>query len=362
MLDKRIGRVLLDMSERLDLALYLLDETEEIAVASNSDFTGLCTDWMEELDFVEGVARVPESGFTYFLVQNENYHPLCMAVRGCGEDVERYGYLMGRVLDEILRTTVKKVGREVIFKRLLLDRMEPLELQEAVRDYRLDADAERYVIVVQTVEDDAVNVYNALIKLFPRKGGDVVVNLNRYVVALVKRVEAPGDMDTVLQLARALDETIEKELSIQAFLGVGGVKQGIVHVRDSFQEAQEAIRLGQMQQNHGRIFLFQRLLLERFLQEVPRELRTRYYDLVFSEAFQRILTDEMLTTISKFFENNLNLSEAARNLYIHRNTLIYRLEKLQRITGLDLRNFEDAVLLKIMIMLGKSLSADNTIQ
>ena len=93
-----------------------------------------------------------------------------------------------------------------------------------------------------------------------------------------------------------------------------------------------------------------------------RDLRRQFYELAFSEPLKKVMNDEMQTTITKFFDNNLNLSEAARKLYIHRNTLIYRLDKIQKVTGLDLRRFEDSMLLKIIIMMGKSLSSNNRLE
>lgn len=360
--DNRISRVILDVSRKIKMDVALLDETEEILVSSATDVSGICTEWMDGLNFEDGIARAPETGYTYFILESENYHPLCVAIHGMSDEVDRCGYLITTLLDEILHTTLKKPGCEEVFKRILLDRIDPLELQEAIRDFNIDVDVDRCVVIVQTFEGDAVNIYNAMTKLFPRKKGDVVVNLNRYVVALVKTVEDNSDMDAMIQLVQAMDETIQNEMAVHACLGVGSIKHGLVNIRDSFQEAQEAINLGLMQQNQGRIFLFQRLLLERFLQEVPRDIRRRFYELAYNDSLKKVINEEMLMTVSKFFENNLNLSEAARKLYIHRNTLIYRLEKIQRVTGLDLRTFEDAVLLKIIIMLGKSLSSNNRLE
>ena len=140
------------------------------------------------------------------------------------------------------------------------------------------------------------------------------------------------------------------------------LRPDLVSICDSFDEAQEAINLGLTQRSNKRVFVFQKLLFERFMKQIPRDIKKQFYETSYTDTIKKLLNDEMQKTVEKFFENSLNLSEAARNLYIHRNTLIYRLEKIQRITGLDLRNFEDAVLLKVLIMLGKSLNSSNTIQ
>jgi len=361
-LDNRINVTVQDIARKLGLDITLLDETGDVLVASDNAVVGTRDETVANLDFEGGRAVSEDGGYTYFLLENENYRPLRICIEGISPEIDHYGYLISSVLDEILRTTLKKPGREEVFRRIMLERIDPLELQEAIRDYKINPDMDRCVIIVQTFDGDASRVYNGMMKIFPRQQGDIVVNLNRYVVALVKQVEDESDMDSVIQLVQAMDETISTELAIDACLGVGSIKHGLMNIRDSFKEAQEAINLGLTQQNQGRVFFFQHLLLERFLQEIPRDLRRQFYEIAYSEALKKVLNDEILTTVVKFFENNLNLSEAARKLYIHRNTLIYRLDKIQKVTGLDLRHFEDAVLLKIIIMLGKSLSSNNRLE
>ena len=361
-LDSRINAAIQEIAQKIGVTITLLDETGDVLTSSDPAIQGTHDDILNSLDFEDGRALSPESGCTYFLLENENYRPLRICVAGISQTVDHYGFLISAVLDEILKTTLKKPGREEVFRRIMLERIDPLELQEAIRDYKINPDMDRCVIIVQTFDGDATRVYEGMMKLFPRQQGDIVVSLNRYVVALVKQVEDESDMDAVVQLVQAMDETISNELTIDACLGVGSIKHGLMNIRDSFKEAQEAINLGLAQQSQGKVFFFSRLLLERFLQEVPRDLRRQFYEIAYNDALKKVLNEEILTTITKFFENNLNLSEAARKLYIHRNTLIYRLDKIQKVTGLDLRHFEDAVLLKIIIMLGKSLSSNNRLE
>jgi len=362
-IDKRVERVILDSISKTDYAIHLLDETGEILISKDSQEIGTIDPDFDDAYFVGGVAELENVGKTYFTVDSDNYRPLRLMINDTGKQVVSYGSLLVTLISELLRTAIKSPGREEVFKNILLDRSEPLEVQEAIQSFGIQPDAQYCVVLVQTFEGDVSNIYNLLIELFPRSKGDMVVAINRYVVALVKTLqEESDDMETVIQMVRALDNTIEDEISVTACIGVGGIKVGLANIRDSFEEAQEAVSLGLMQQHKGRVFLFQKLLLERFLQEVPRDVRRHFFDLAYSDALKKIMTDEMLQTITQFFEDNLNLSEAARRLYIHRNTLIYRLEKVQRATGLDLRNFDDAVLLKIVIMMGKSLSANNRLE
>lgn len=361
-LDSKLKNSVLDAAATLQLDVRLLDETGTILVSREEERVGEVDLNLENVTFEYGIGESEDGSASYFLVQSDNYKPVYLVLPGKLAETKRYGHFICELLKEILKTAVKRPGREEIYRGLLLDRFEPFELQEAIRDFKIEADSRNIVILIQTFESDAMSLYDMLLKIFPRSMADVVAPINRYVIALVKNLENNDDIDGIIQLVNALDDTLANELSIGAYIGVGGVKRGIINIKDSFFEAQEAINLGIMQQSKGRVFMFQRLLLERFLQEIPRELRRQYYELAYTESMKKLMTDEILETMTKFFENNLNLSEAARKLYIHRNTLIYRLEKIQKVTGLDLRNFDDAVLLKIIIMLGKSLSSTNRME
>lgn len=361
-LDKRISDLVSDTAGRLSTSISILDETGEVLLSSNAEQVGTVDEALDSIEFDQSIVQDIVSGNTYILLENENYRPLRVRIDGLGKEVENYAFFLNKLIEEILKTTIKKPGREEVYRRILLDRIDPLEMQDAVRDYKIDPNADRCVIIIQTINGESTAVHQILNKIFRMQEGDMVVSLNRYVVALVKMVDEESDMESLRELVLALDETIHSEITMEAYLGVGSIKSGLLNIRDSFTEAQEAINLGLMQQNNSRIFMFHKLLLERFLQTVPRDIRKQFHELAYTDTLKKVLNEEMLSTVLTFFENNLNLSEAARKLYIHRNTLIYRLEKIQRLTGLDLRNFDDAILLRIIIMLGKSLSSNNRME
>jgi carbohydrate diacid regulator len=363
-LDARIKSAILDTAQALEVEMSLLDEMGNIIVSSSEMEIGTNDNQLESIGFDSdtGAGQSEDGTKSYFYIDSENYKPMYLVISGGLQETQKFGYLTSELLREILKTSVKRSGREELFRALLMDSYEPVELQDAIKDFNLDPDSQNCVILVQTFESDATVAYDAMVKIFPRSTNDVVTMLNRYVIVLVKRMEPEDDMDGIIQLVQAVDDTLSNELSIGAYIGIGSVKRGLTNIKDSFSEAQEAINLGIMQQSRGRVFMFQKLLLERFLQSVPREIRRHFHELSYTEGMKKLMTDEMLETTTRFFENNLNLSETARKLYIHRNTLIYRLEKIQKALGLDLRTFDDAVLLKIMIMLGKSLSSTNRIE
>ncbi len=205
-----------------------------------------------------------------------------------------------------------------------------MEIHELIVDFKIDEQCDRCVLIIQTVNGESSAIYDTLHKIFRINDGDIVVSLNRYVVALVKVVTPDTDMESLRELVLALYETLQNELSVDAYIGVGSIKTGLMNIRESFVEAQESINLGLTQQNSATIFMFHKLLLERFLHTIPRDTRKQFYDLAYSDALKSVLNEEMLTTVLTFFENNLNLSEAARKLYIHRKYIDLQTGKKSR--------------------------------
>lgn len=359
--DKRINYYLVEAAIRLNARVDIINEAGQIIGSSQADAIDNENDEFVPQLITNDVSEEETEDKSYFrLIVGDKV--MFLAIHSVKPTIKVTAFFLVNLFEEILSAAPKRPGLEQVYRRTLLGKIEPLDLQEAIIDYKIDTLAVRCVILIQTRDGEANSVYTAMKNLFSVKNGDVVVALNRYSVAIIKTVEEETDFDVLLQLVTAIDQTLQTDISVHANIGIGSFKTGLVSICDSFTEAQEAINLGLTQRNNTRVFFFQKLLLERFMKQVPREIKKQFYEISYTDTLKNLLTEEMQKTVEKFFENNLNLSEAARNLYIHRNTLIYRLEKIHRMTGLDLRNFEDAVLLKVLIMLGKSLSSNNTLE
>ena len=160
--------------------------------------------------------------------------------------------------------------------------------------------------------------------------------------------------DELYQLAEAIEQTLLDEVGKSCVVGIGEPKKTFPEIGESYRESRRAVEVGRIFLSEQHIYVYRSLVLERFLMDIPREMGTRYHGILFNRKTARLFNDEMLHTIEMFFAKDLNLSDTARQLYIHRNTLVYRLDKVQRQTGLDLRKFDDAVTFKMMMLLGKS--------
>ncbi len=193
----------------------------------------------------------------------------------------------------------------------------------------------------------------AMRELIPLGEDDILVEMDRHVLVLVKSMDNMDGYEELSQLAEAMEQTIMSETGEQPSIAIGEMKATLAEMGQSYRAAWRALEIGRAYHPDKNLYSFTRLVLERFLSEINRELGARYHNMLFNRKTQRLFNDEMLHTIEMFFEKDLNLSDTARQLYIHRNTLVYRLDKIQRQTGLDLRRFEDAITFRMLLLLGK---------
>lgn len=240
-----------------------------------------------------------------------------------------------------------------VYRRALRGELVGSELEALSHEHRLPQDLKRCVMMFHFVQTDNKRAYELLRDITPLQEKDVLVDMERHFVVLIKDMSDLDSMDDLHQFAQALQETLMSETAHQMTVGIGYSRHTMEELRESYNEARRAIEVGRIFQPEESIFLYGRLILERFLMELPQELGSYYHSLLFNRKTQRLFNEEMLYTIDMFFKKDLNLSDTARQLYIHRNTLVYRLDKVQRQTGLDLRSFEDAVTFKILMELKK---------
>ena len=179
----------------------------------------------------------------------------------------------------------------------------------------------------------------------------MLIDMDKHSAVLIKDITDDESVEELTQYAQALQETLMGETAHQMIIGVGRGCHMLEELRESYAEARRAIEVGRTFKPEESIYVYSRLILECFLMELPQDISAYYHSLLFNRRNQRLFNEEMLYTIDMFFRKDLNLSDTARQLYIHRNTLVYRLDKVQKQTGLDLRSFSDAVTFKILMEL-----------
>ena len=203
---------------------------------------------------------------------------------------------------------------------------------------------------------------DVLAGMFPDRQQDFVLSVNETDIAVVKQILPGTERDELIRIAQQIEETLKTELFIKTVIGIGTVAGHLRELADAYKEAQVAIEVGKVFDSEKTIINYENLGIGRLIYQLPTTLCEIFLSEVFKKNSIDTLDQETLFTINKFFENNLNVSETSRKLFVHRNTLVYRLEKIKKLTGLDLREFDDAIIFKVALMVKKYLvSRENRI-
>ena len=213
------------------------------------------------------------------------------------------------------------------------------------------------MFLISVISSNDVSAYDVIQNHFPDNNKDLVFNITEKDIVLVKEVKNNIDVRDLEKLARSISDTLSSEFFTKVNVGIGTPVVGVKDLARSFKEAQTALEVGKVFDTDKNIVSYDNLGIARLIYHLPTTLCETFLKEVFKKNSIESLDHETLFTIQKFFENNLNVSETSRKLFVHRNTLVYRLEKIKKLTGLDLREFDHAIIFKIALMLKQYLAA-----
>ena len=245
--------------------------------------------------------------------------------------------------------------KRVFVKNIVSENILPVDLYVRAKELRFASDVTRGVIVVRhsAVMDPAA--VELLQDSFPDKQHDFVISVSDTDIAIIKEMPPSGDVKYLQKLAEMVEQKLESELDLKTVIGIGTPARHIRELADRYKEALMSIEVGKVFEAEKSIISYESLGIGRLIYQLP----TTLCEIFLSEVFKRnpieALDQETLFTIDSFFENSLNVSETSRKLFVHRNTLVYRLEKIKKITGLDLREFDHAIIFKVALMVKKYL-------
>ncbi len=347
-LDHRVVAKIARMLSRINMNVMLLDNNGQVILPEDNH---------REFTLPEALRQNPTEPLVYggfTLIGTEGAQPMFLCLPGDSQDVGNCAILSAELINMLTRVDLPHADREQSYRCILRDEVEGAELESLALEHSIPLDRSRLVLVVHLGSLDTELALGILANVVDEESGDAVVEFDRHTVVLIKQLDEASDYEEMEQLGLAIESTFVNETSHQVYIGIGEPKKQLAQLSDSFREARRAIDVGRIYRSEEFVFVYRKLLLERFLADVPSDMRTQYNQMMFNRKTARLFNEEMIHTIEKFFENSLNLSETARQIYIHRNTLVYRLDKVQRVIGLDLRKFDDAVTFKMMMLLGKN--------
>ena len=251
----------------------------------------------------------------------------------------------------------EKHDKATFVKNIITDNILPGDIYIRAKELHFSSDQNHTVFLVRQVGSVDVGVVDVLQSIFPDRQQDFVISINETDVAVVKAVNAEVEQPELLELASVMEETLKSQLFVKTIIGIGGVAEHLRELADSYKEAQVAIEVGKVFDTEKTIITYENLGIGRLIYQLPTTLCEIFLGEVFKKNSIDTLDQETLFTINKFFENNLNVSETSRKLFVHRNTLVYRLEKIKKLTGLDLREFDHAIIFKVALMVKKYLAS-----
>ena len=348
--------VVLQMKESTDRAVGVID-SEGTVVACN-ELTCIGEKWPEVVEVInaaEGEAAA-SSGRTFKALAGWGAQ-FDYAAFAQGEDAEaRLICSMAAIaLNGAKAYYEEKHDKATFVKNIICDNILLGDIYVRAKELHFVSETPRAVLLIRQLGHADPGAIDVLQNLFPDRQTDFVLSVSETDLVLVKQLGEGTDSREVQRLAEQVEETLTRELNIQVVIGVGTV---VNHVRDlarAYKEAGVAIDVGKVFDTEKSIINYENLGIGRLIYQLPTTLCEMFLQEVFKKNPIDALDQETLFTINKFFENNLNVSETARKLFVHRNTLVYRLEKIKKLTGLDLREFDDAITFKVALMVKKYL-------
>ena len=359
MSNRMFQSVIQQMKESIDRVIGVIDETAVIVACSDLAKINENADGVTSEDFATQTPFTVGS-YTYKILGTGTKAENAVFVDGTDDEAIKLANIIAISLDSIKQYYDEKHDKGNFIKNVILDNILSGDIYIKSRELHFSSDVSRVCMLIKISNKTDVSVYDVLHNLFPDKNKDFVININETDIALVKEIKSNIDPKDIEKLASSIVDTLSSEFYTHCSIGIGTVVEGIKELALSFKEAQIALEVGKVFDTEKPIVRYDNLGIARLIYQLPTTLCGIFIKEVFKRGSIESLDHETLFTIQKFFENNLNVSETSRRLFVHRNTLVYRLEKIKKITGLDLREFEDAIVFKVALMVKKYLSSSPT--
>ena len=304
----------------------------------------------------EGVVTFGQKTFKA-IVNSSNYFEYAVFCTGDDETARTYCTMAYVALNNAKVYYEEKHDRGTFLKNIIMDNILPGDIYIRAKELHFSTDVPRAVFLVRQLGNNDVATVDVLSGMFPDKLQDFILSINESDVVIIKQITPSTTAEDLEKIARSVEDTLKNELFIKCVIGIGTVAEHLRSLADSYKEAQTAIDVGKVFDTEKSIINYENLGIGRLIYQLPTTLCEIFLSEIFKKSSIDSLDQETLFTINKFFENNLNVSETSRKLFVHRNTLVYRLEKIKKLTGLDLRQFDHAIVFKVALMVRKYLSS-----
>ena len=298
------------------------------------------------------------NGFTYKPVLNMNKVDYIIFIQGDDTLAKNYINILQVSFSGVKSLYDDKHDRVNFIKNIILDNILSGDVLAKAAELHFPIEGKRAVYLIRSDKDTDFSSFEIIENMFPDKQNDFIVSIDQSSIVLVKSF--PDDAENIVleDIAHEIHNNLMSENLMKVTIGIGTLINNVREIARSFKEARVALEVGKVFDNEKSIISYDNLGIGRLIYQLPTTLCELFLSEVFKRGSIDDLDQEIVFTIQKFFENNLNVSETSRQLYVHRNTLVYRLDKIQKITGLDLHIFDEAIIFKVAMMVNKYLQSN----
>lgn len=315
------------------------------------------------LSFVESPADSQVvQGYQFFKIFDEHQLEYILLAHGGSDDVYMIGKMAAFQIQNLLVAYKERFDKDNFIKNLLLDNLLLVDIYNRAKKLHIDTEVRRVIFIIETSHEKDTNALDSVRTLLGNRPKDFITAVDEKNIIVVKELGITDGYFEMEKTAREILELLKEDGEEGVHIAYGTIINDIKEVSKSYKEAKLALDVGKIFFNEKDIIAYSQLGIGRLIYQLPLPLCKMFIREIFEGKSPDEFDEETLATINKFFENSLNVSETSRQLYIHRNTLVYRLDKLQKSTGLDLRVFEDAITFKIALMVVKYMKYMETME
>lgn len=344
------------MKEAIDRTFGVIDENGVVVACSDLAKVGETrADIKDEIAYANG--NTVFGGYTYHAITSGGKGDAIAFIEGTDGFAARMVAVLAVSFSNIKNLYDEKYDRSSFIKNIILDNILPSDIYIKSKELRFANEEQRIVFLIKFFSHGEMLPYEMVQGLFPDRTKDYVINVGEDDIVLVKEVSEGCDIAEMEKLAAGIAETLSTEFYAKVSVGISTVVDNLKDLARAYKEARVAIEVGKVFDIEKSIVSYENLGIGRLVYQLPTTLCEIFLQEVFKKGSIESLDRETLMTVQAFFENNLNVSETSRKLFVHRNTLVYRLEKIRKLTGLDLREFEHAITFKVALMVKKYLTS-----
>ena len=348
--------VIHQMKDAIDRVIGVLDENGVIIACSELSKIGHVKQGVRE-ELAYSSEKVTAGGYTYAPIYGGAKAEYIVFVEGEDPIAEKMCKLLAVSLGNIKNLYDEKYDKGSFIKNIILDNILPSDIYIKSKELHFNTEEVRIVFLIKFFTKTDMMPFEMLQNMFPDKSKDYVISVGEHDIVLVKEIKPGTDSKEIERIATNIADTLSTEFYAKVAIGVSTAVDNIKDLARAYKEAQVAIEVGKVFETEKNIISYENLGIGRLIYQLPTTLCEMFLQEVFKKGSLDSLDRETLMTIQCFFENNLNVSETSRKLFVHRNTLVYRLEKIRKLTGLDLREFEHAITFKVALMVKKYLNS-----